>query len=390
MLAHDRLLDLVENFILFDASKPGATRKVVARNHQVLGVNNAVASVQRQEELKRQFPPEKRLAYRVSNCRRGSDRRATCCRRPRCDRGAGRSAVLELVERAHPDLGKLGVFWHTQGSGKSYSMAFFAEKVRRAVSAQFHLPADDRPQRSRQPDLPDLRRLRRCRRADAACRARARICKALLQGEPPLRLQPDPQVQSGRRSARALQHARRHHRHLRRGAPHAGRQARPQHAARAAERGLHRLHRHAAVQARRPDQAHLRRLRFALRLQALRGRRRDGEAGLRKPRREARHRPARPQRPHRRRRSPRPNSTRTRRRAGKAARARTTRSSPPTTGWTRSPPTSSSIARRAGNPASRCWCASTRSPARGCYQRIMPRWQAKLAEVQSADSAKRG
>ena len=61
MLAHDRLLDLVENFILFDDSKPGGTRKIVARNHQVLGVNNAVASVQRQEELKRQFPPERRL-----------------------------------------------------------------------------------------------------------------------------------------------------------------------------------------------------------------------------------------------------------------------------------------------------------------------------------------
>src|SRR5207302_6081529 len=64
MLAHDRLLDLVENFILFDDSKPGAVRKEVARNHQVLGVNNAVASVQRQEELKKQFPPEKRLTYR--------------------------------------------------------------------------------------------------------------------------------------------------------------------------------------------------------------------------------------------------------------------------------------------------------------------------------------
>src|SRR5271165_7182113 len=61
MLAHDRLLDLVENFILFDESKAGATRKVVARNHQVLGVNRAVASVVRQEELKREFPPEKRL-----------------------------------------------------------------------------------------------------------------------------------------------------------------------------------------------------------------------------------------------------------------------------------------------------------------------------------------
>jgi type I restriction enzyme R subunit len=45
--------------------------------------------------------------------------------------------VLQLVESAHPDLGKLGVFWHTQGSGKSYSMAFFAEKVRRLISAKF-------------------------------------------------------------------------------------------------------------------------------------------------------------------------------------------------------------------------------------------------------------
>ena len=65
MLAHDRLLDIVENFILFDESKPGATRKVVARNHQVLGVNNAMASVVHQEALKREFPPERRLAYRV-------------------------------------------------------------------------------------------------------------------------------------------------------------------------------------------------------------------------------------------------------------------------------------------------------------------------------------
>src|SRR5436305_10926474 len=65
MLAHDRLLDIVENFILFDGSKPGATRKVIARNHQVLGVNRAVASVVRQEELEREFPREMRLQHRV-------------------------------------------------------------------------------------------------------------------------------------------------------------------------------------------------------------------------------------------------------------------------------------------------------------------------------------
>ena len=44
---------------------------------------------------------------------------------------------LPLVKRAHDDLGRLGVFWHTQGSGKSYSMVFFAEKVRRVVPGNF-------------------------------------------------------------------------------------------------------------------------------------------------------------------------------------------------------------------------------------------------------------
>jgi type I restriction enzyme R subunit len=77
MLAQDRLLDIVENFILFDESKPGATRKVVARNHQVLGVNRAVASVVRQEELKSQFPPGERLRHRVIGefcCQTGVER----------------------------------------------------------------------------------------------------------------------------------------------------------------------------------------------------------------------------------------------------------------------------------------------------------------------------
>src|SRR3989441_2793862 len=53
MLSKERLLDLVENFILFDDSRAGGTRKIVARNQQVLGVNNAVASGLRQEQLKR-------------------------------------------------------------------------------------------------------------------------------------------------------------------------------------------------------------------------------------------------------------------------------------------------------------------------------------------------
>ena len=142
MLAHDRLLDIVENFILFDESKPGATRKVIARNHQVLGVNRAVASVARQEELKLEFPPGQRLSHRVVELPLKS-------RAPAEDLPALRMAAepppppyipegpVDIVERAHPDLGRLGVFWHTQGSGKSYSMAFFAEKVRRRLEGNF-------------------------------------------------------------------------------------------------------------------------------------------------------------------------------------------------------------------------------------------------------------
>ena len=144
MLSHDRLLDIVENFILFDESKAGKTRKVVARNHQVLGVNRAVASVAHQEELKRQFPPEKRLLHRVIEL--PLDKRAIADERRQADTAkAGLPALpsfipegpVNIIERAHPDLGRLGVFWHTQGSGKSYSMAFFAEKVRRKIEGNF-------------------------------------------------------------------------------------------------------------------------------------------------------------------------------------------------------------------------------------------------------------
>ena len=135
MLAKDRLLDLVENFVLFDESRAGGTRKIVARNHQVLGVNAAVASVQHQEELKREYPPEERL--RLYEIQRPVVKEAAE-EGPATQALARRETeVLELVARAHPDLGRLGVFWHTQGSGKSYSMVFFAEKVRRVVPGNF-------------------------------------------------------------------------------------------------------------------------------------------------------------------------------------------------------------------------------------------------------------
>lgn len=74
----ENFLDLLENFILFDHSG-GRTAKILARNHQYLGVNEAVKAYE---------------ARRLNN-------------------------------------GKLGVFWHTQGSGKSYSMVFLAQKIRR-------------------------------------------------------------------------------------------------------------------------------------------------------------------------------------------------------------------------------------------------------------------
>ncbi len=74
----ETFLDLLENFILFDHSG-GKVVKILSRNHQYLGVNEAVNAY---------------AARKLTN-------------------------------------GKLGVFWHTQGSGKSYSMAFLARKIRR-------------------------------------------------------------------------------------------------------------------------------------------------------------------------------------------------------------------------------------------------------------------
>ena len=142
MLAHDRLLDIVENFILFDESKSSGTRKVVARNHQVLGVNRAVVSVARQEELKLKFPPEQRLKHRVVELPLGSrvpeeEERVHVRHFVDAPSLYIPKGPVNIVERAHPDLGRLGVFWHTQGSGKSYSMAFFAEKVRRKLEGNF-------------------------------------------------------------------------------------------------------------------------------------------------------------------------------------------------------------------------------------------------------------
>ena len=84
-----RLLDIVENFTLFELARGGLIKKV-AKNHQYLGVNKAIAQ--------------------MIMLREAGD-----------------------VEAAK----KLGVFWHTQGSGKSLSMVFFTQKVLRTLPGKW-------------------------------------------------------------------------------------------------------------------------------------------------------------------------------------------------------------------------------------------------------------
>jgi len=89
-----RFLDLFENFILFDTST-GETVKLIARNHQFIGVNKAIENIKLKEELYKQ-------------------------------------GKISLEEKQ-----KLGVFWHTQGSGKSYSMVFLCQKIHRKFTGSY-------------------------------------------------------------------------------------------------------------------------------------------------------------------------------------------------------------------------------------------------------------
>lgn len=85
-----RLLDYMENFIFYYND----TVKIAAKNHQFLGVNNAVGN----------------FALRLQHDKDGTDQ---------------------------GNKGKLGVFWHTQGSGKSYSMIFFTKKIFRQFAGNY-------------------------------------------------------------------------------------------------------------------------------------------------------------------------------------------------------------------------------------------------------------
>jgi len=82
--AKHRLMDIFENFLLFDESY-GDVVKIMAKNHQYIGVNKVLENVKKIEDLN----------------------------------------------------GKLGVYWHTQGSGKSYSMVFLCEKIHRTIGGAY-------------------------------------------------------------------------------------------------------------------------------------------------------------------------------------------------------------------------------------------------------------
>ena len=89
-----RFLDLFENFILFDNSL-GKIVKLIARNHQFIGVNKAIENIRHKDHL-----------YQLGK--------------------------ISLEEKQ-----KLGVFWHTQGSGKSYSMVFFCQKIHHKFTGSY-------------------------------------------------------------------------------------------------------------------------------------------------------------------------------------------------------------------------------------------------------------
>ena len=96
-----KLLDLIENFILF-SDTGGSLIKIIAKNHQFLGVNNSIESFRKLKN-----PPS-----------------------PPFDKG-GQGGFCD------ENGGRLGVFWHTQGSGKSYSMIFFSQKILRKFEGNY-------------------------------------------------------------------------------------------------------------------------------------------------------------------------------------------------------------------------------------------------------------
>ena len=67
----------------------------------------------------------------------------------------GVNRAIAAVQQIGENRGRLGVFWHTQGSGKSLSMMFFAQKVLRKLPGNWtFLVVTDRAG-ARRADLPE-------------------------------------------------------------------------------------------------------------------------------------------------------------------------------------------------------------------------------------------
>ncbi|MEO7299328.1 MAG: type I restriction endonuclease [Verrucomicrobiota bacterium] len=134
-----RLLDLVENFTLFSEHKAGLV-KIIGQNHQFLGVNNAFSRLLRMREMNLDL---RSPLPQPSPPGRGSGEAA----RVESSSGVALSLSAENVSPSPGGEGRgedelpidiskpnhLGVFWHTQGSGKSFSMVFYAQKILRRV-----------------------------------------------------------------------------------------------------------------------------------------------------------------------------------------------------------------------------------------------------------------
>jgi type I restriction enzyme, R subunit len=97
-----RLLDLIRDFIVFEDDGSGALVKKMAGYHQFHAVQVAVAETLRAAELRR-----------------------------KADRVAEVTGSYEAGGRpgGKPGDRRIGVVWHTQGSGKSLTMAFYAGRI---------------------------------------------------------------------------------------------------------------------------------------------------------------------------------------------------------------------------------------------------------------------
>jgi type I restriction enzyme R subunit len=146
MLDIARLLDIVENFVLFDASEGSHPED-----------RGAQPSVPGREPR-----------------HRAPDLRPT--------RRSGRSRA-----------GQLGVFWHTQGSGKSYSMVFLTEKII-ASCRPLHLRGRHRPHRAGRPDRRTYTNCRPRQQQDRPGQERRRPAPDAARPEPALRVRADPEV----------------------------------------------------------------------------------------------------------------------------------------------------------------------------------------------------